>query len=251
MSVASRCKICGAELKPGYKYCGMCRTPVQEEPDSEPDERKDTRRMLDVDNWKKVNRMINNIALSTDEKIVRQYRIGTYTLRQGTVEVIVTNKRVIRYETSNWMGMQSNRLDEVNLDAVHGVSCTMARSASVLGLTAAGVMGLLGLFMLSSAINSYSSQLVQLVFGILLMGAAVLILLNSFRPSMDFCVHGALGAPALNTSVNVMGRLFGRNNASIVFQFKPTRETVTMLEEIGACIYDLKTLGDKAMEKWC
>lgn len=145
--------------------------------------------------------------------------------------------------------MRSNQIDEVNLDAVQGVSCTMARSASILGLAAAGIMGVVGLFMLMGQVG-FGSFFNLMIPGTVLIAIAALILVNSFRPSMIFCIQGALGTPSLETSVNVLGRLFGRNNSSVIFQFKPTAETTVMLKEIGACIYDLKTLGDKAIEKW-
>lgn len=240
------CPTCGKEVKPGGKFCGQCGTII-------PPEKTESLRETRVDDASRIFvrvAMPQGIELGVDEQVVKQYRIGRYTLRQGYVDVIVTNKRVIRYEDSNWLGMQSNRIDEVNIDAVHGVSCTMARSASILGLAAAGIMGLVGLVMFFGAFDSYYMNFMQLIPGVALIGIAALILVNSFRPSMVFCIQGALGTPSLETSVNVLGRLFGRNSSSIIFQFKPTAETTVMLKEIGACIYDLKTLGDKAITKW-
>ncbi len=242
--MAIYCEKCHSELKPGAKFCGKCGTIVSSATPAP------TPPPTPVTEWRNVNRMPQGIALGVDEEIVKKYTIGRYTLRQGSVDVIVTNKRVIRYEDSNWLGMQSNRIDEVNIDAVHGVSCTMARSASILGLAAAGIMGLVGLVMFFGAFDSCYMNFMQLIPGAALIGIAALILVNSFRPSMVFCIQGALGTPSLETSVNVLGRLFGRNSSSIIFQFKPTAETTVMLKEIGACIYDLKTLGDKAITKW-
>ena len=45
-------------------------------------------------------------------------------------------------------------------------------------------------------------------------------------------------------------RIVRRDGNSVVFQFKPTPEASEMLKEIGALIYDLKTLGDSAIDKW-
>lgn len=241
--MATYCEKCHSELKPGAKFCGKCGTIVSA---STPSSGIGSRVTTD---WHNVNRMPQGIALGVDEQIVKKYTIGRYSLRQGSVDVIVTNKRVIRYEDSNWLGMRSNQIDEVNLDAVQGVSCTMARSASILGLAAAGIMGVVGLFMLMGQVG-FGSFFNLMIPGTVLIAIAALILVNSFRPSMIFCIQGALGTPSLETSVNVLGRLFGRNNSSVIFQFKPTAETTVMLKEIGACIYDLKTLGDKAIEKW-
>ena len=202
--------------------------------------------------WKAVNRMPQGIALGVDEQVVKQYRIGRYTLRQGSIDVVVTNKRVIRYEESSWFGMRTNRIDEINIDAVHGTSCTMARSISAIGLVSSLALLMLGVLTLTMSGNGYRYYSVfnSGVFGWLLILGAVVIIVNSLRPTLRFCLHGAVGGPALETEVNVAGRIFGRNYASLVFQFKPTPETTEMLKEIGAVIYDLKTLGDKAMEKW-
>jgi len=247
---------CGKALKSGAKFCGYCGTviasepkpvPVPEHAASAPAPKPATR---PADTFRAVNRMPQGIALGTDEQIVKKYTVGRYTLRQGAIDVIVTNKRVIRYEESNWLGLQSNRIDEVNIDAVHGVSCTMARSASIVGLAVAGLLSIVGLLFLFGAFNSRRMDYTMLFMGAIFLGIAVVILVNSFRPSMVFSIQGALGSSALETSVNVLGRMFGRNNSSIIFQFRPTAETTVMLKEIGACIYDLKTLGDKAIEKW-
>ena len=114
-----KCANCGATIIPGAKFCGKCGLVLKE---SDPPRPKAS---------KSVNRMPQGIALGNGERIVKQYAIGRYTFRQGSINVIVTNKRVIRYEESTWMGMQNNRIDEINIDAVHGTSTTMVRSISM------------------------------------------------------------------------------------------------------------------------
>ena len=88
------------------------------------------------------------------------------------------------------------------------------------------------------------------MIGIVSIVLALLVIALSLRPTLYFCLHGGVGGPALETVVNARGRIFGRNNDSVMFQFRPTPETSDMLKEIGACIYDVKTLGDAAIEKW-
>ena len=162
-----RCSNCGAELKPGAKFCGKCGHILSESPSggytggssggytgessggytggssgsytggflggytggssgsytggssgpaTEP--KPGPRRSTVIDTA--VNRMPQGIALGVGEQIVKQYKVGRYTFRQGSIEVIVTNKRVIRYEESSLFGMQNNQIDEINIDAVHG-----------------------------------------------------------------------------------------------------------------------------------
>ena len=254
-----RCPNCGAEVKPGSKFCGKCGNimpetsapPAPARPSRPEEPRGFASRVFDS----RVNRMPQGIALGTDERIVKEYRIGRYTFRQGAIDVIVTNKRVIRYEESKWFGLQNNQIDEINLDAVHGVSVSMMRSISILGLLFAAaffVIGISGIGAMSSMGRYGYSPMggMSWLIPVIGFGLCALILLNSFKPSLIFHLHGAIGAPALNTFVNLRGRLFGQNNAGTVFQFKPTPETTVMLKELGACIYDLKTLGDAAIEKW-
>lgn len=77
-----------------------------------------------------------------------------------------------------------------------------------------------------------------------------MIILRSLKPTLEFALLGSIGGPALGTLVNKRGRIVRSDSNSIIFQFKPTDETTVMLKEIGACIFDLKTLGDKAIDKW-
>ena len=254
-----RCPNCGMEVKPGAKFCGKCghiipETSASSSPVS-PFAKEEPRRFVSKIYDSRVNRMPQGIAMGTDEKIVKEYRIGRYTFRQGAIDVIVTNKRVIRYEESKCFGLQNNQIDEINLDAVHGVSVSMMRSISILGLSFAVlflIIGITGISAMSSRGGYGYSPMGGMgwLLPVIGFGGCALILVNSFKPSLIFHLHGAIGAPALNTFVNIRGRLFGQNNAGTVFQFKPTPETTVMLKELGACIYDLKTLGDAAIEKW-
>ncbi len=229
--MAIYCKNCGMELKPGARFCGRCATPVASDPVGVTEMSSEFIRS---------HEMPSGVSLGMDEKVVRQYRIGRYTLRKGAVDVIVTNKRVIRYEDSTWFGMRTNRMDDIELKAISGVSCAMSRSISIPGLIFGGSLAVAGLTMMAGNIG----------VGLLACLVGLVILLCSFRPSMVFCLYGPVSSGMLDTSVNVMGRLFGRNNSSMLFQFKPTSETTAMLREIGACINDLKNLGETAVARW-
>lgn len=251
-----KCPKCGNELETGAKFCGKCGTVIRagsapapaprpaprvERPTEKP---KGTFAPVDA----KAYRMAQGIALGHGEKVVRRYNVARYTFGQGSMEVIVTNKRVIRYEESQWFLMTENNIDEVNLDVVHGVSTTMKRSLSSLSLFAAIALLMFGIIALSFSMNFGAvSGIAVFIFCLLV---AILAIVLGLRPTMYFCLHGAVGGDTLQTAVNYQGRLFGRNNDSVFFQFKPTAETTEMLKEIGACIYDLKTLGDAAIEKW-
>ena len=238
-----RCAKCGAELKPGARFCGRCGTTVtafDERPVTPP-----------VTRLSGVNRMPQGIAMGVNERIVKQYKIGRYTFRQGSIEVIVTNKRVIRYEESSLFGMQNNQIDEINIDSVHGVSTHMRRSISVLGMIFAVLFLVLGLVALFGDLGiGYRKSGMEYIAGFVMLAVCAVIVYASLKPTVEFAMMGSVGNFALGTVVNSRGRMFRNDNNSLIFQFKPTAETTVMLKEIGACVYDLKTLGDKAIEKW-
>jgi hypothetical protein len=193
---------------------------------------------------REANRIQGGVIFSVDERIVRHYQIGRYFMRKGSIELIVTNKRVIRFEESTLFGMRNNMMDEIDIQSITGVSASMRRSASILGLTAGLILLLVGIVGLTKLRDV--NPLIPLAALLL----SFIILFLSFKPSLMFYVHGG-GGRALTTVVNSRGRIFGIHNIGTVFQFRPTPEVTDMLKEIGALIYDIRTLGDKGIERWC
>ena len=190
----------------------------------------------------RANRMPQGVALGSDERIVKNYRIGRYSFKQGAIDVIVTNKRVIRFEDSSLFGMKNNRIDEINIDAVHGVSTDMKRALSPFGF-------IISLILFIVAIGALVAGLSALTFiGALALCALALFL--SLRPKLEFKIHGSVGGDALMNRVNSRALAIRSAGVGAVFQFKPTPETTVMLKEIGALLYDLKTLGDAAISRW-
>lgn len=271
-----RCMRCGAELRPDAKFCGVCgqvlgsggaggggyqqtgrQAPMSGGYSSGGYQQPSAGYMPGYTNTgsypvptptrKEVNRMPDGVALGSDERIVRQYQIGRFTLRQGAIEVIVTNKRVIRFEQSSLFGLRNARIEEINIDAVHGVSTDMRRSFNPVVLGICAILIIAGLIMTIVSISQRESPLTALAA----MAIGTIILLFTLKPTLVFNLHASVGNPVLNTTVNDKGRYLRLGNGTnAVFQFKPTEETTVMLMEIGALIYDLKTLGDAAISRW-
>lgn len=250
------CRMYGKELAPGAKFCGVCGQIVEERSSDgrasgmshgSAGEKKYSRTIRGV------NRMPQGIALGVDERIVKQYKIGTYTLRSGSIDVIITNKRVIRYEESSWFGMKNNVIDEINIDSVHGNYTRMRRSISIVGLIVSLLLFIVSMVVLFGRVGifgGYGKSSFESIIGLVALALTVIVVVSSLKPTLEFGLLGAIGKEALVTNVNQRGRLIRRDSGSIIFQFKPTAETTEMLKEIGACLYDLKTLGDSAIEKW-
>lgn len=249
--MAVKCIRCGRVYSGGSvpKFCGTCGMAMPEVATEAP-----ARPTSDLFGAS-AHRMPQGIALGVDEKLVKSYRIGRYTLRNGSIDVLITNKRVIRYEESTLFGMKKNVIDEINIDAVQGTSCVMSRSLSIIGLII-GLALLIGSILAFSSTGGYASyysskfDTYYIIGGLVLLLLSALVFYSSLKPTLLFSLFGSVGGRALYTTVNMRGRIFGLNDRTMVFQFKPTAETTVMLKEIGACIYDLKTLGDRAISKW-
>ena len=74
--------------------------------------------------------------------------------------------------------------------------------------------------------------------------------ISSRKPSYLFSIYASSTGTAMEMGVNLRGKLFSSNGNSILFQYKPTKEAVKMMCEIGACIVDLKQKGDFAIDAW-
>lgn len=110
------------------------------------------------------------------------------------------------------------------------------------------ILGGLGLI-ISGASAYYGPEAGPIIGGLVGIALGVLVLIKSFKPTVIFYVQGAHTSPAVVTAVNVFGRII-RDGQGAIFQFEPTAETAVMLKEVGACVYDLKTMGDEAISKW-
>lgn len=263
------CPKCHSETKPGAKFCGVCGeiltapaasyaaapayTPAPAAPAAPV-----AAAAKAVSSWassyaeenRRRNQMPQGIDLGVGEVVVKQYRVGRYTFRKGYIDVVITNKRVIRYEDSTFLGLQTNRIDELYLTAINGITCWWSRTISVIGLMFALAFILGGLGLIISGANAYyGPEAGPIIGGLVGIALGVLVLIKSFKPTVIFYVQGAHTSPAVVTAVNVFGRII-RDGQGAIFQFKPTAETAVMLKEVGACVYDLKTMGDEAISKW-
>ena len=297
-----KCANCGANLEPGTRFCGGCGAVVAEPyadsstyppygfsstpdpspfagPDSppppDPSVIKPTRRS-GGGGFFGTMRSPEGIALGTGERMVKQYKVAKFILfKRGTIDIIITNKRIIRYEQSSVFGLKNIDIQEMNIDSTHGVTAKVKRAASFWGLLGAALLLIIGIIALISLASSsdggyggyggygygygYGSyfnplqallngfHIIMMLFGFI---GSAWIVLRSLLPTVHFHVLGAIGNGALGTTVSLLGFRGWVNTNAMMFQLKPTAETNVMIKEIGACIYDLKTLGDSAIDKW-
>ena len=189
---------------------------------------------------------LDEIALGEGEQKVKEYRLGKYPFGCGNVQLIVTNKRVILKESYSFLFLSHNRVEEINLDSVHGLNGNIGRGMNkiifVIGLILSlGSLLSGGLFSGMIYVGGFSTFL-------LILGLVVMVLSCVF-PYMTFGITGTGSEhQALMTGINVNGKTALSNG--VVLQPRPTADARKTIAEAGACIFDLRTYGDEAIEKW-
>lgn len=196
----------------------------------------------------------DNIALAQGEVVVRQYHIGEFekalgAAGKGKASVIITNKRVISKQDSTTAGTSSTSVEEINLENVQGVNNFYSQGYTVWRIVLAVLFGLAGIISFFGAF-SHGVVVGKLFTGLIGIGIAVYMAMKSRKPSYLFSVYASTSTQALTTGVNLRGKLFNSAGYGLVFQYKPTKDAIKMMCEMGACIMDLKNKGDYAIDAW-
>ncbi len=179
-----------------------------------------------------------SMTLADGEKIVRQYQCAKIMSPRAKGYLTVTNKRMIFHASS----ATSRISKEIVLDSVTGLNCYSGMNINLFTMIFAIIIGLAGL---SRLFTSYSNKLPALIFVIM----AVIIGYFSFRPSFKLSVYSskANGTPI---SLGEGAQSLLGNGALYTLVSQPTADTNRMLNELGALVQDLQTMGDHAIEKW-
>ena len=198
----------------------------------------------------------DKIALIQGEIVVKEYHIGEFAkglgrAGKGSASIIVTNKRVISKQDSDFLGSSSTYLEEITLDNVAGVKNYFSQGFTIWRVVVAAIAALAGIVTIFSSFGGwYGFDVTWFLLGLLYCFAAVYMGINSRKPSYLFSIYAASANQAMFTGVNLRGKIFNSGGYGILFQYKPTQEAVKMMCEIGACIVDLKMKGDYAIEAW-
>ena len=202
-------------------------------------------------------RRFDKIALIQDEVVVKQYHIGEFAkglgiAGKGSASIIITNKRVISKQDSDYFGSSNTSVEEIMLDTVMGVKNYYSQGYTIWRLVVAAISALFGIISLITTFASsrYGIDALSLLISLGLCGLAVYMAFTSRKPSYLFSIYSSASNRAMEMGANLRGKIFNSNGNGILFQYKPTKEAVKMMCEIGACIVDLKTKGDYAIEAW-
>ena len=181
---------------------------------------------------------VDNLVLAENEQVVRQYQCSNVKRPRCVGYLTVTNKRIL----FQGKAASSRIAKEVVLDSVSGLDCYYGLNINVGGIILGVILALAGLFLLVSDGDTA-------VWGLLAIILGVLCVIGSIQKSFFLSVFSskANGSPI---SIGAGARSLVGNGALYSLMSEPTADTDRMLNELGALVQDLQTLGDHAIEKW-
>lgn len=247
------CEQCGTRLPDYAVECPVCHTPVPAEPQPffkmEPDRPQPSAPVQPT--WEGATvtqtqtnkaeqsapREIpnSNIKLSENEEVVRQYQCSNIKRPASCIGYLtVTTKRILFEGRSSG----SRIAKEVVLDSVSGLDCSYGTNIHLRRLILGIIVVLLGL---TGRFNS--------LFQIIVILVGVYLVVTSFRKTFMLAIYSSKTSSSPISIGEGIRSLLG-NEAVYTLVSEPTQDTDRMLNELGAMVQDLQTLGDYAVTKW-
>jgi hypothetical protein len=197
------------------------------------------------------NRSRSTFVLAEEEKILKSYHASHIKFPSCEGYLTVTNKRLIFRGDG---GGDSFVMDEVKIDSVSGFS-SFCGTRFIMPLLILGTIFLLyGLSGLSELRNRYGGGPSTMTLFAIVAGVALLFF--SHRAVFMLKVFSAQahgGAIEIGEGLSSAGPLSVLTGSSAVYSLigRPTDETRTMLNELGAIVRDLQTLDEETVfAKW-
>ncbi len=199
---------------------------------------------------------MHGLVLAEGEVFVRQYQCSYIQSFFHWISVLnckgyltITNQRVI----FQGKGPTSRINSEVSIDSIGGFDSYCGRNISIWGILIGLLVTLAGFSNFTvttvSWFGRYSSHSEINLMGLLVMVIGILIILGSIQKSFLFKIFSSRGTGATITLGVGPLTSFG-NGALKTLKSAPTQDTDRMINELGAVIHDLQTMGDAAIEKW-
>jgi len=230
------CEKCGEHLSEGQAICPKCST-VNDDNDYAVDTSKRGSVYRDKDCTNYTQQTLNGIKLANEEFVVRTYlcsRLRFFPPCTGYLSV--TNRRVLFHGHSG----SSRIVSEVPLDAVSGISTLYGGRFSFVLLIA-------GLIFLGTSAVFFTSE--DTVFGICALILGIVLLFFSYRKTFILKLYSS---KATSSPIHIGSGAGGGIGSPALFTVSasPTKQTNTMMLELGAMINDLQSMGDYGVEKW-
>lgn len=177
----------------------------------------------------------SNIQLSESEEVVRQYQCSNIKQPAAcTGYLTVTTKRVLFEGRSSG----SRIAKEVVLDSVSGLDCAYGTNIHLLRLIVGIIVALVGL---TGKFNT--------MMKVIIIAVGVYLIVTSFRKTFMLKIYSSKASSSPISIGEGIRTLLG-NEAMYTLVSEPTPDTDRMLNELGAMVQDLQTLGDYAVTKW-
>lgn len=175
--------------------------------------------------------------MAEGEKVVRKYHCSNIKRPRCEGYLTVTNKRIV-FEGK---AAGSRIAKEVAIDSVSGLDSYYGRNISVLGIIFGVIFCIAGIVLMTGHMNKLI-PLLAIVLG-------AIIIYFSIKPCFFLNIFSS---KATSAPISLGGgpKTMVGNGALYTLVSLPTSETDRMLNELGAIITDLQTLGDHAIEKW-
>ena len=228
------CEECGSRIPDGADKCPACGTAVVQEAKQAP-----LYRPQSAPAYSAAARTGEPI-LAENEKVVRQYQCSNIKRPRCTGYLTVTNKRILFQAKA----ATSRVAKEVVLDSVSGLDCYYGLNINIGGIILGALLVIFGLFALFSDGRGSLAPV-----GLILIALGVVLIVFSIRKSFFLSIFSskANGSPI---SLGAGARSLVGNGALYALVSEPTADTDRMLNELGALVQDLQTLGDHAIDKW-
>ena len=176
-----------------------------------------------------------NVVLSDGEQIIKSYCCAKMVRPKCDGYLTVTNKRIL----FEGRGGSSRITQEAWLEGVSGINAFYGWDIQVLRLIIGIIAVIAGFAMFR---RSVPAALGLLVIGGLLIYLA---LLKCFKMEIHTGNFTASGISLGSSPTSAFG-----NGALYTLTGRPTEDTDRMMNELGALVKDLQTMGDLAIKKW-
>lgn len=183
--------------------------------------------------------IMENIYLAEGECLVRRYRCCETKRPSGKGTLFLTNKRVIFCGE----GEKNQTLIEMPVKSVAGISSYIGWHCNVLGILLGILIGILGLWLFGKLTNGGGFIIAMVVLSI-----GIVLVATSIRQRFFLYIYSAkaVSAPiALGSAQAIL-----KNSATFSLNSVPSYATKDMLNEMGAIVTDLQSMGDRALERW-
>lgn len=247
------CEHCGKDIGNARDFCPHCGMPIESEPAAPVrNERPAVNRMSSssISNSDmrgtsgaysaSVADKVDNIVLAEGEIVVKRYNCVDVKGVKGYLTV--TNKRMM----FNSFGANSRYSQEVTLSSVSGLRCHRGINFDAGRIILGGIIILIALYLMIS-LGKYSSRMIMI--GVFAIAIGAVIIYSGIKKTFLIRVF-AKDVSSSPISIGQGPRSLWGNSALYAFESEPTPETDVMLNELGAMVQDLQTMGDLAIDKW-